>query len=169
MSAKFNFDGPNKIVHILPDVTNINVKDELYSDYSNWYNEANNARFELGMEAVGNIPVSDVQSTTEFFFFINGWKLSHTSGTKVVVSTNLFTLNEDKIIAITAGDSQIEFNNTSAVIVSQDDMLNLILAIKNKVDLLNFVGTKVIVTLDGEKVSTDDESREASKADIWAL
>lgn len=166
MSLKFDFDGPNLTVHILDGVTDIDVKTELYSDYSDWYNSANNARFVLGMEAVGNIPISDIQNTAEFFFFINGWKLSHTSGVKVSVSTNLFTLNEDKIVAVTSGDSQIEFNNTDAVVVSQDDLLTLVLAIKNKVDLMNFVGSKVVVTLDGEKVTTDDESRKYPKATI---
>ena len=38
--------------------------------------------------------------------------------------------------------------------------------IKAKTDLLNFTGTDVKATLDGETVTTDAASREASKADV---
>jgi lipopolysaccharide export system protein LptA len=67
------------------------------------------------------------------------------------------------IIAATSNSIQI---NPPAVFVK--DVAN-ISAIKAKTDLLNFTGTDVKATLDGEEVVTDTASRNASKADLGTV
>lgn len=163
-SNKFTFDGTNRIIYILEGVTTVDVKSELYSDWSDWYNSANNAKFPIAFEAIGGWDITDVQRTTEFFFLVNDWVLYHDTGGTVEIGVNLFTLNENKIICYTSNNSQVKYNNTSAVVVTQDDLLALIQSIKNKVDLFNFIGQRVVATLDGEQVDVTDESAKRSQA-----
>ena len=78
--------------------------------------------------------------------------------------------NGSSIIATASNSIQID---PPAVFVAQADSSGLtpeqeteLTGIKAKTDLLNFTGTDVKATLDGEAVVTDTESRNASKADL---
>ncbi len=58
---------------------------------------------------------------------------------------------------------------TASEIVADIEAGDSLTGIKAKTDLLTFTGTDVQVTLNGEEVTTDSASREASKADVSAL
>ena len=84
--------------------------------------------------------------------------------------------------AVAAGVDRIEWGGEATGITIDGGTANLVGqattgavgeattdAIKTKTDGLNFTGTDVKATLDGEEVTTDAASRNASKADVSAL
>ena len=58
---------------------------------------------------------------------------------------------------------------TSGLTPSESAQLAEITSVKGKTDLLNFTGDDIKATLDGEVVTTDTVSRDASKADVSGL
>ena len=163
---KISIDGENSLIYVLPGVNDIDVKTELYMVWSEWYNSANNARFEVALIGVGGEPINELQAMSEAYFFTNGWKLVCNTGEAVNIGVNLFTFNPDGVVVESSNDSIVTLDTGKAVIVSQDELLELVQSIKGKIDLLSFVGSKVISTLDGEQVTLTPESANDARAKV---
>ena len=74
--------------------------------------------------------------------------------------------NVSLVATVTTNTDMRGTDNALTTIATTNSSLS---AIKAKTDLLQFDGTDVKATLDGEKVATDDTSRNASKADVSSL
>lgn len=69
-------DGLNKLIYINPEVTELSVKTDIYSNWKEWLLVRDNSRFLPAFRAVGGDPIT---GTTEFtgdtYFLINGWRI----------------------------------------------------------------------------------------------
>jgi hypothetical protein len=97
---KVTFDGPNKIILINDGVTALDVREDLYSAWKEWFDNQNpdgliNARYLYAMRAVGGDPIpGGVLGST--FFLSNGWRIKPYSGSyRLTVTGNLYTEEGD--------------------------------------------------------------------------
>jgi hypothetical protein len=91
LSHSVTFDGANKLILINKDVTSLNVKVELYSDWKEWIELRDHLKFEASMRSVGGDPTVGSDRLGSSFFLINGWRIRTWEGDhRLVVNGNLF-------------------------------------------------------------------------------
>ena len=69
------FDGINKLIFISPNEAVIDVKTDLYSDWKEWVQLEQNAKFEAALRTIGGDPLGGGQYAGDMYFLINGWKV----------------------------------------------------------------------------------------------
>ena len=78
-NQKCAFDGPNKIIYVKPEgVTNLNVKDDIYSDGKSGYEETKKQKqvsSATALTAIGGEPLNDTLNVGSTFFLENGWRI----------------------------------------------------------------------------------------------
>jgi len=90
--------------------------------------------------------------------------------TSVLADTDELQTNQGNWTTATGFSTPTDVTNSQSAIVAEVNANETkIDGIKTKTDLLNFTGSDVKATLDGEVVVTDTASREASKANIALL
>ena len=121
--AKVSFDGLNKTINILPGVISIDVASELYSEWKRWLLIGDNSKWEQAFRTSGGDPTNPEQTafTPQYFFLINGWVLSCSTGNKVSVQTNLYPDDGDfNRMLVQTNDSAIVISNSDSPIVASD-------------------------------------------------
>ncbi len=97
MYHKVTFDGPNKLILVNEGVTELDVRQDLYSDWKEWFDHQNpdglvNAKYLYAMRAVGGDALPGDQVLGSTFFLSNGWRIKPYSGSyTLVVRGNLYT------------------------------------------------------------------------------
>lgn len=71
---KVTFDGPNRLIYIWPEVTDIDVKVDLYSDWKEWVQLYDNAKYLPAMRTIGGDPAGD-GFAGDLYFTINNWRI----------------------------------------------------------------------------------------------
>lgn len=85
------FDGPNKIIIMDNNITDITVK-EIYSEWKDWVLLSDNSKYLEAMRVVGGDPITDIISLGSTFFLSNGWKIRPYEGNHTLnIEGNLFT------------------------------------------------------------------------------
>ena len=92
--SKTTFDGPNKIIYVNEGVTELKIKEDVYSEWKEWVKLENyyNAQYALAIRSIGGDPTVDGQQAGDIYFLTNGWKL-YLDLTKVKVVGTLFSDN----------------------------------------------------------------------------
>lgn len=70
--SKLNFDGAAKTITVLPGVTTLFIRDDVWTEWVNW--QSLNPNWPLAMRYSGLDPIPGGESGG-IFFVINGWKL----------------------------------------------------------------------------------------------
>jgi len=92
---KVTFDGPNRLILVNRDVTTIDVKQDLYSDWKEWMLQEQNSRFAQAFSVVGGEPIGGGQFVGTTFFLENGWRIRSWEGDhSLVLEGNLYTREE---------------------------------------------------------------------------
>jgi hypothetical protein len=74
--AKVCFDGDNKLILINPGVTDVNVEQDIYSDWKEWMALYDYMKYEAAVRNVGGDPINDQgDKLGATFFLINDWKI----------------------------------------------------------------------------------------------
>lgn len=85
------FDGANRIIRVNENVTELNIKEDLYSDWKEWVAAMpDNALWPSAIRTIGGDPTSAGQFAGDIYFLQNGWKL-YIDLTKVKVTGALFS------------------------------------------------------------------------------
>lgn len=76
LQEKVDFDGVNKLIIVYPNVTALDIREDVWSAWVRWHaiNARGNDRFQLAMERTG-LDDTPVGQLGNFSFLINGWKL----------------------------------------------------------------------------------------------
>jgi hypothetical protein len=94
MASKVSFDGVNRIISVLSEVTSFNIRSDLYSSWIDWLVLEDNIKFLPALRVTGLDPIGSGIFTGDVYFLINGWKLS--INTQVVKTTGvLYSDNYD--------------------------------------------------------------------------
>ena len=73
---KVDFDGINKIVYVHPDVTTLDIRQDVYTSWVDWVALRDNLKFAPAIRTSGLDPIGAGAFTGDVYFLINGWKLS---------------------------------------------------------------------------------------------
>lgn len=91
---KVTFDGENRLIIINPGVVEIDIKEDVYSDWKEWvaYYSGENAKFVPAMRSIGGDPISPEKALGSTFFLLNGWKIKPWDGhTNISIRGNIYT------------------------------------------------------------------------------
>lgn len=90
--SKVTFDGDNKLILINPGFTDIDVQQDLYSDWKEWVFLYDYTKYEQAMRSVGGDPTVGSQKLGSTYFLINGWKIRTWEGDhRLIVAGNLYS------------------------------------------------------------------------------
>ena len=103
------FDGAEKKIYINPEVTQLDVKADLYSDWKEWVMVRDNAKYLPAMRSIGGDPIGGGQYAGDLYFLINGWQIiiDHT----VSMTGNLFSDDYDSPFVIVYGGVTSKVSN----------------------------------------------------------
>lgn len=73
---KVDFDGINKIVYVHPDVTSLDIRQDVYTSWVDWVVLRDNLKFAPAIRTTGLDPIGVGAFTGDVYFMINGWKLA---------------------------------------------------------------------------------------------
>ena len=175
MAEKVIFDGLQKTITIKPGVTSINVIKDIYSAWKLWVLTEDGSKWVPALNSDGGakLTADGTIIAPQFFYMLNEWTLIIDNGLSVTIRTNLYSdpdTGADNIL-VTLNGSVVQNVLSDAVIVVPESSAEL--SLQQAIEILQKIkfnqDNDVIVTLDGEEVTTDKESREKSKADIGIL
>lgn len=92
---KVTFDGPNKLIYINDEITEIDVRADIYSAWKEWVLVGGhiNSKFQPAIRGTGGDPLGGGTFLDGYFFLINGWKLvppKDNLTTDINITGNLF-------------------------------------------------------------------------------
>lgn len=91
-NQKVTFDGPNRLILINSGETNINVAQDIYSNWKEWLSVRDNSKFLPAISVVGGDAITDIVSLGSSFFLENGWRIQPALGNYIlVIQGNLYT------------------------------------------------------------------------------
>lgn len=72
---KVTFDGANRLIYVNPDVTEISVKEDIYSDWKEWFRVRDNGKFLPAIRTTGGDPIGGGEFTGDIYFLTNNWRI----------------------------------------------------------------------------------------------
>ena len=72
---KVDFDGPNKEIIVSEFVSGIDIKTDIYSDWKEWVQLYDNAKYLPAIRTIGGDPVGGGLFAGDIYFLINGWRV----------------------------------------------------------------------------------------------
>lgn len=69
------FDGINKLIFINPEISEISVKEDIYSNWKEWIRIRDHAKYDQAIRTTGGDPINQELTTGDVYFLINGWRL----------------------------------------------------------------------------------------------
>lgn len=75
LNDKVSFDGISKIIYVHPDVTEFDIRSDLYSSWIDWVVLRDHLKYVPALRVTGLDPVGNGIFTGDIYFLINGWKL----------------------------------------------------------------------------------------------
>lgn len=91
---KVEFDGINRIIYVHPEVTELNIRTDVYTSWVDWMVIRDHLKFLPAMRTTGLDPIGGGVYTGDVYFLINGWKLS-VDTRKVKITGVLFSDDYD--------------------------------------------------------------------------
>lgn len=101
-NQKVIFDGPNKLIIIASGETEIDVKVDIYSNWKEWVEVRDNAKYLQALTAIGGDPITATTFVGSTFFLENGWRIQPyptDSGYVLTIDGNLYTREEGGSVA----------------------------------------------------------------------
>jgi hypothetical protein len=117
------FDGPNKLILVNPEVTYLNVLEDIYSAWKEWIQfdstSQYNAAFDQALRTTGGDPLPGEESLDATFFLINGWKIKPYSGSyNLTIDGNLYDENGANIAVPADGTKIHGLDATNPMVVN---------------------------------------------------
>jgi hypothetical protein len=72
---KCNFDGINKLIIVHSEVSTIDVKIDIYSDWKEWVKLRDNSKFLPAIRTIGGDPVGGGIYAGDIYFLMNNWRI----------------------------------------------------------------------------------------------
>lgn len=69
------FDGVNRRIYISTNVTQLDVKEDLYSSWKEWTRIRDNAKYHAAFRNIGGDPVGNGLYAGDIYFLINNWQI----------------------------------------------------------------------------------------------
>jgi hypothetical protein len=86
------FDGPNRLILVNVNVTEVDVREDIYSNWKEWLMVGTNAQFAQAMTAVGGDPITNDTFVGITYFLENGWRIKPYAAHHILtINGNLYT------------------------------------------------------------------------------
>lgn len=147
------FDGENKLIYVNPAIASISVKEDIYSDWKEWSQVRDHAKFLPAIRTTGGDPVGGGEYTGDVYFLINGWRLiiDHSLNIDGVIysddfpspfvqveGTQIVTNKVSSLVSVIAPQiSGITVPTVTEIRQEMDTNSTKLISIKDKVDTLN--------------------------------
>lgn len=148
------FDGENKLIYVNPNISEISVKEDVYSDWKEWTQVRDHAKFLPAIRTTGGDPIGAAgEFTGDVYFLINGWRfvIDHSLNIDGVIysddydspyiqtdGTQIVTNKVSSLVSVIAPQiSGITVPTVVEIRQEMDTNSSKLLSIKNKVDTLN--------------------------------
>jgi len=148
---KVTFDGPNKLILVNPGVTTLNVKEDIYSDWKEWFlghDGVVTSKYLEASESVGGQPLPGGTNLGDTYFLINGWKIKPYPGSySLSIEGNIYTdTGEDFFVdaEVTSIPNNIRILNTVSNIVQTDEVEVPALTVENITQVVEAVWNKML-------------------------
>lgn len=119
-NQKVIFDGPNKLIIVATDVTELDFREDVYSNWKEWLHDPaqNNETYLEAISVVGGDPLPGDRALGATFFLENGWRMRTWEGNhELTVTGNVFTREGDQLFVDTLNPWTIRINlNTSTLV-----------------------------------------------------
>ena len=116
------FDGPTKTIWILPEISEVLVKEHLYSDWKEWMALLDHTKYERAFETEGGRPTSPTERLGDSYLMINDWVIRQMdASTPTNIIGNLYAYDENGLPKDPYGDDpdgQRSINSTVSNIVN---------------------------------------------------
>lgn len=120
LGHKATFDGVNRLIKISPYVYNIDVKEELYSDWKEWMGIDDNPKYPIALRTVGGDSKSETERLGDSYFLINNWKIQPWSGDyTLTIDGNLYVDNTGVPSATANTDPFVAASDPSNIKIQQ--------------------------------------------------
>lgn len=148
MANKVIFDWDNLLIIVKPGITEIDVEQDLYSDWKEEVQLADNSKYPIAFRSVGGDPISGTQDLGSTFFLLNGWTIRpQEADHQLDITGNLFTDPAgNPLIVPTLGDFTVLVNTFVS---------NLVDAQVARLDLVQLLQSVYIDVVNGE-AGTDE-------------
>ena len=73
---KVEFDGINRIIYVHPEVTTLDIRQDVYTSWLDWVRLRDNLKFLQAIRVTGLDSIGNGAYTGDVYFLVNGWKLS---------------------------------------------------------------------------------------------
>lgn len=117
---KVAFDGPNKLIIVNEDVTELDFREDVYSAWKEWIKDPNqiNAKYEPAISATGGDPLPGDRALGTTYFLENGWRMRTWEGNhELTVTGNFFTREGVSAFVPTLNPWTITINLNTATLV----------------------------------------------------
>jgi hypothetical protein len=114
---KVTFDGDNKLIIINSGETDIDVGQDIYSDWKEWLREDayegamvdryDHASYDAALRTIGGDPTSGGDFAGDIYFLINGWRILIDNGETVNFTGSIFSDDFDSPFQIGGGSGVI--------------------------------------------------------------
>lgn len=101
LNQKVTFDPFNLLINIAPDVTEIDIQTDVYSNFKEWLKLRDNLKYPNAIETVGGDLLPDGNPLGRSFFLTNGWRILLDHG--VAFNGNLYSRDYDSPFYVLPG------------------------------------------------------------------
>jgi hypothetical protein len=89
---KVTFDGPNRLILVNYGETSLDVEQDVYSDWKEWWGLEDYAKYPQALSTIGGEPLGGGQFVGATYFLENGWRIRPWEGDhQLVIEGNLYT------------------------------------------------------------------------------
>lgn len=91
-NQKVTFDGIRKYILVNQGETEIDVKEDIYSNWKEWIKVRDNSKFAPAISAIGGDPITASSFVGTTYFLENGWRIKPWLGDYILtISGNIYT------------------------------------------------------------------------------
>ena len=118
---KVTFDGDNRLILINYGETDITVTTQIYSDWKEWWQVRDNAKYPQALSVIGGESIGSGLTVGATYFLENGWRIKPWEGNhNITLTGNIYTREEgESIWADVEGQWKINAQNRVSALVFQ--------------------------------------------------
>lgn len=117
-NQKVTFDGPNKLILINEGETDIDVTEDIYSNWKEWMLQGDNAKYLEAISTLGGDPITATNSVGRTYFLENGWRIQpwpSYNGYILTINGNIYTREEGGNPSNPESSVSVNFTRSSLV------------------------------------------------------
>lgn len=119
-AQKVTFDGARRLILVNAGVTELDVQNDLYSNWKEWWLQDDHGAFLQAFSAVGGQPLPGGRALGATYFLENGWRVRTWEGDhRLTVTGNLYTIEGTPPFVPTLNPHTITIESTVSNLVDR--------------------------------------------------